>query len=243
MYKKGWMPTNRPAKLKMATEWISAFSIRPSGVDEDNRERWRVPKDMDVQLQTLVSYIQGLEHRPMSQHTSDTKKELSDKYDELTKLMQHIKRMCFTTPPCTDRDYIMLGLSIPDRDPTPIEQPKAMPEISVKSARDQIISFVVKPQAGTHDDQKADYGLKFKGCIVPRNAPDGEVSPSGISYKLDGEPKHEYHLHWDMFTRKKRFDIRFHEADFESRFYYCARYENSKGEGGPWSKIAFSVIV
>ena len=227
----------------MANDWKSAFNNTPSGETVVNRERWRVPENMETQLNTLIETITGLEQRPSMYHTSDSKKELSDRYDDLTRVMREIKRMCFTTPPLTDRDYLVLGLKVPDTEPTSVEPPKSVPEIIHSISGKLKVRLDIKHEFGVDENRHADYGCKIKGCIVPKGAAPGPVSPCGITYKTDGEPEHEYQLAWDTFTRKNKMELTFHQDDFEGRFYYCARFENSKGQGGPWSPIAFSVIA
>ena len=238
-----WEPTNRAAKLKMANDWKDAFGSKPYGGTITNQERWRVPPEMSEQLNGLINHITGMQLRPTSEQTANSKKDLSVKYEELTTLMREIKRMCFMTPPCTEGDYILLGLPIPDREPTSVEPPKSVPEIIHSNSGKLKVRLDIKHEFGVDENRHADYGCKIKGCIVPRGSAPGPVSPCGITYKTDGEPQHEYQLAWDTFTRKNKLELTFHQDDFEGRFYYCARFENSKGQGGPWSPVAFSVIA
>ena len=237
-----WEPTNRAAKLKMADDWFKSFSGKPNGAAITNKERWRVPDEMSAQLNLLINTITGMQARPTSEHTANSKKELSVKYEELTKLMREIKRMCFMTPPCTDGDYITLGLPVPDHEPTAVNVPTATPDVETASGGRLQVKFIVKPKGGSEVDHRADYGIKLKGCIVPRGEVLGQISPCGVPYATE-EPKHILDFKWDMFTRKSRFTLAFDNDDLAGLFYFSACYENSKGENGPWGPITMAVIA
>jgi len=233
-----WEPTNRASWWRNCDDWCKNIGTG------DNVERWRVPLSMYERLCGLRDDIRDVETTPTNYRTKNITKQLSDLYDELKKLMRNIKRMCFMTPPLTSADYIALGLKEPDNTPTNIEVPKAIPLIEVSNAGGLHLKFVVKPESESAEDKRADYGVQLRACIVPRGEVSGKYSvQSGVVYKTDGDPKSYHDLNWNMFTRKKRFNIVFDAEDRAGLLYYSARYENSKGQGGPWSKIDFAVIA
>ncbi|MDR0642051.1 MAG: hypothetical protein LBG07_06300, partial [Treponema sp.] len=54
---------------------------------------------------------------------------------------------------------------------------------------------------------------------------------------LDGDD-----LPHSVFTRKKKYRFDFLEEDRGKTVYFCLRYENSKGEVGPWGSVIQAII-
>jgi len=245
MARPSWEPTNRASWWRMCDDWCKNIEL------SDNKIRWRVPEDMFARLRLLRDEIIHIETTPTNYRTKNIVKKLSDLYEELGRLMRNIKRMCFMSPPLTSADYIMLGLKEPDRSPTDVRVPRAVPTVESFNAGGLRLKFVVRPESGSQYDKKSCYGIKLKGCIVPRGKVSGKYSVaqaslpsrSGIIYKTDGDPEGIGDLHWTMFTRKKRFDLIFDTEDRAGLFYYGACYENAKGECGPWSSLSEAVIA
>jgi hypothetical protein len=45
-----------------------------------------------------------------------------------------------------------------------------------------------------------------------------------------------------VFTRKPKHEFDFPEEDRGKSVYFCLRYENSKGDPGPWGPLLHAVI-
>jgi hypothetical protein len=60
-------------------------------------------------------------------------------------------------------------------------------------------------------------------------------------FRLTQAPKRGEELPYSVFTKKKnkRFDF---EGESGNTVYFCLRYENSKGEAGPFGPILQAVI-
>ena len=86
--------------------------------------------------------------------------------------------------------------------------------------------------AADKPDARAGYGVRIYYGIM------GEAPSenAGDKFRLTATPEHGSDLPHSVFTRKKR-----HLFDFTKNrgkaAYFCMRYENSKGEAGPWGKI------
>jgi hypothetical protein len=74
---------------------------------------------------------------------------------------------------------------------------------------------------------RANYGRKvYYGLYA-----DGDTPPA----TAEDLPK-------NRFTRRKKEIFEFSPADVKKTAYFCIRYENSKGEAGPWGPMITAVI-
>ena len=90
-------------------------------------------------------------------------------------------------------------------------------------------------------DPRGDYGYALYRGIMP---------PGGATLEQAAGPKH-YLMHIPLsgdellhlrFTRRKKETVSFDAHESAMTAYFCARYENQKGEYGPWGPVVSSVI-
>jgi hypothetical protein len=85
----------------------------------------------------------------------------------------------------------------------------------------------VAPEGDITDDKRAYYGSKILFEVMDANAP---------------APQSEKDLHESRFSRRKKEGFIFQPQDSGKRLFLCVRYENSKGQAGPWCPI-FSAVI
>jgi hypothetical protein len=92
----------------------------------------------------------------------------------------------------------------------------------------------IRPVTGTPPDSRSDYGVRIYFGL---SGPPSEKYP----FRLAQAPKRGEEIPYSVFTKKKnkRFDL---EGESGNTVYFCLRYENSKGEAGPFGPILSAVI-
>jgi hypothetical protein len=83
-------------------------------------------------------------------------------------------------------------------------------------------------------DARSDYGVRIYY---------GFSGPASEKYKfrLAGEPKTGSDLPYSVFTRRKkeRFDF---DGESGNTVYFCLRYENPRGQAGPFGPMLSAVV-
>jgi hypothetical protein len=93
----------------------------------------------------------------------------------------------------------------------------------------------IRPVSGPgHPDPRSDYGVRIYYALS------GETSEQ-YPFRLTGPLKIGKTLPYSVFTRrqKERFDF---NGESGNTVYFCLRYENSKGEAGPFGPVLSAVI-
>jgi len=132
----------------------------------------------------------------------------------------------------TESDRIAMGLQIYDNIPTVIPVPVTQVEGTLAFRGLGLIEIRDIRPAADKPDARAGHGVRIYYGIM------GESPSENASdkFRLTAAPEHGSDLPHSVFTRKRR-----HLFDFTKNrgkaAYFCMRYENSKGEAGPWGKI------
>jgi hypothetical protein len=92
----------------------------------------------------------------------------------------------------------------------------------------------IRPVSGTPPDPRSDYGVRIYYGLT------GEASED-FPFRLSGPLKTAKKLPYSVFTRKQkeRFDF---EGESGNTVYFCLRYENAKGDAGPFGPVLSAVI-
>jgi hypothetical protein len=102
------------------------------------------------------------------------------------------------------------------------------------------------PVAGSPPDpHRSDYGYRVYYGALPPGGASVEVA-TGTKRELLKAPGSGDDLPHSRFTRRKKELFDFPAEDSGKMVYFCVRYENAKGESGPWGPMfssIYSVIV
>ena len=122
-------------------------------------------------------------------------------------------------------DKVQLGLHVPDTTHTPIGQPETWPIVTVRDAGPRRV--------------RIDY---HDSILVSRARPYG-VHGSEIRYALlESAPETiEDMVHSDYSTRSPHI-LSFDEKMRGKTIYLCLRWENNRGEKGPWGEIVSTTV-
>jgi hypothetical protein len=139
-----------------------------------------------------------------------------------------VKRFLNNNPAVTNADRDSMGLPIYKDTRTPAPVPTDKPD------------FTIEPRGGSrlevhfhaHDADREQ-----------RNAKPNGVHGIEIAWAmLDEAPKSYADLSHSAFDTRSPYIFQFDLSDAGKRFYCCLRWENTRGEKGPWSEIQSMII-
>ena len=131
----------------------------------------------------------------------------------------------------TEQDRHLMGLPQRDTIPTSVPQPVTQVEGTLSFRGLGLIEMRDIRPATDKPDARAGYGVRIYYGIMG-----GATTEENNKFRLVARPTHGSELPHSVFTRRRR-----HLLDFTDErgkeVFFCMRYENSKGEAGPWGKI------
>jgi hypothetical protein len=206
------------------------------GVLNRNAQRWGIPNGVETELESLTGAARDVLADAMSSdRTATVTARCKEAFEALVAYMRDTKKRYFLEPPLTDSDLVSLGLNPPDAAPTAIPPPSAQVEADITYPGIHLIELKkIRPVAGAEPDGKSDYGVRiFWGLTGTSNNSD--------KFRVTETPHSGNDLPHSKFTRrmKERFDF---DGESANTVYFCLRYENSKGEAGPFGPILKAVI-
>ena len=131
----------------------------------------------------------------------------------------------------TEEDRHLMGLPQRNTIPTLVPQPVTQVEGTLAFRGLGLIEMCDIRPANDKPDARAGYGVRIYYGIMG-----GTSEEEHNKFRLTARPTHGSELPHSVFTRRRR-----HLLDFTDErgkeVFFCMRYENSKGEAGPWGKI------
>jgi hypothetical protein len=99
------------------------------------------------------------------------------------------------------------------------------------------------PLPATAGGVKTACGVRiYWGVLDSAAAPAPGAATASDKFRLSAPPASGDDLPHSAFTRKRKHRFDFSEVDRGRRVYFCLRYENSKGEAGPWGPILSAIV-
>ena len=219
MKRADWIPSKKEEQLTMGKSWLPTLEAR--------RTEWGVPEEKVISLAEAINAADSENSTAPGDRSKVSNAHLKAAFATLTTEMRDVKKRYFFVPPLTDADLIGLGLKPKDNIPTPVSVPKvrAVGKITFKSAGS--LELHIAPETDISEDKRAYYGCKIAYAVMNADAP---------------APQSEKELTESMFTRRKKEAFIFQPQDAAKKIYFSLRYENSKGQAGPWCPI-FSAVI
>jgi hypothetical protein len=137
----------------------------------------------------------------------------------------YVKAYLAYNPAVTDADKENMGLPLHDTKPTPVPPPATYPEAETDSS-------VIRQLTIHFKDNGSEKRAK------PKGAHGAEIRWS----ILDHAPASVDELTTSAFDTASPLTLSFDESQRGKMVYYCPRWENAKGDKGPWGEI-YSAIV
>ena len=192
-----------------------------------NFEKWGVIDPTDMLAAPLADFEVKLAKATEPDSGQVAKRSKNEARQLLERAVRaYLQGFVMRNPKVSNDDRGAMELPVYDRTPTPVLEPTGQAEMSISYPGLAQLLVQIKPMAGTLNDPRANYG-----CRVYYGIPDaGDPPPKG------------YQLRESKFTRRKKELFTFHPSDSGKTAYFCIRYENSKGNAGPWGPVASATI-
>jgi hypothetical protein len=234
-YESNWLPGRRENQLAMAKNWLTVLGTQAP--------TWNVPSTEVTELQTLTNAAAvALAAAQSSERTPVVTANCKAAFDALIEKMRFIKGHYFLSPPLVDADYISLELQPKDTTRSPVPPPTAQAEADITRPGVHLLELHLRPVSGSPPDpHRSDYGYRIYYGILPPGGASVELA-TGAKRELIKAPASGDDLPHSKFTRRKKELFDFAQEDSGKTAYFCIRYENAKGESGPWGPMFSSII-
>ncbi|MDR2440769.1 MAG: hypothetical protein LBE12_15515 [Planctomycetaceae bacterium] len=230
-----WLPGKRSEQIAMAKDWLQVLGTATPP--------WGIPPEEISQLRTLTEAAEELLAVAMSSDRTEViTSECRMAFMVLTEKMRSIKNHYFISPPLTDTDWISLKLKPKDTVHTPVPPPTSQAEADISRPGPHLLTLHLRPLSNSPPDpHRSDYGFRIYWGVMPSGGASTEAALS-IKRELIKAPVSGEELPHSRFTRRKKELFDFAQEDSGKMVYFCVRYENAKGEPGPWGPI-FSAFI
>jgi hypothetical protein len=233
---KDWLPHKREGQLNLSQLWQTIITTSKASA-------WGIPSAELTALRNLTTAAEAAlaANQPPTRSTL-TAKQCDVAFKALIDKMRLFKAHYFLLPPLTEIDIVSLGLKPKDTKPTPIPVPlaQAVAEISYLGAHQLQLHLHREPDSPL-DPHGSDYGYRIYSGVSP---PGGASQEDALGEKreLMHVPLTGKELPHSRFTRRHIEIFDFEPEDSDKIVYFCVRYENAKGEAGPWGPLFHAVI-
>jgi hypothetical protein len=246
MAAKDWIPGKRADQITLAQTWVTVLREDTKGTESAPVKKyvaWGISAQTFTDFLTLFAAAQEALRTAQEKETRTevTNAACRTAFAALIAAMRDMKDRFFKKPPLTDADFIALGLRVKDTTPTVVAVPTAQAEANISYPGPHLLTLHLRPLAGTTLDPKADYGYSIRWGIMPPGGATLEQAASTRHYLMK-PPLSGEELPHPKFTRRKKETFDLPADDSGKTAYFCIRYENSKGQGGPWGPVVSAVI-
>jgi hypothetical protein len=216
------MPDYIPQKDSKLVAWSDNFYHTVS----DNATKWEIPADEIAALKTADAafaavYLQAdspIRDSIIVKEKNAARKALVDKIREMT-------RFRLQNPVITEADRTRLGITVRDVDPTNIPVPGTRPNLDIR-----VIDF-------------RRLEIQFHDMDSESKAKPYGVNGAVINYALlDTPPDSTDALAHSVLATRTPHILEFTEAERGKTVYIAMRWQNEKGQKGPWSEIESAIV-
>jgi hypothetical protein len=220
----------------MAQTWIEKVSVAAT------RTAWGIPEAQVTELGTLygAALVIFQEIRNKGERTEVMTAQCNAAFGALKRKMRFFKNHYFLVPPLTEPDLVSLGLR-PRKEHSNIPPPDGFAEADVSYPGVGVLELHPHPVAGQPPlDPRSEYGYRVYWGVYPPGGATAEMA-TGRKRELMNVPLTGDDLPHSMWLRRRRERLIF-TGDSGKTVYFCIRYENGKGDVGPWGPMFFAVI-
>ncbi|MDR3196746.1 MAG: hypothetical protein LBU34_02655 [Planctomycetaceae bacterium] len=232
---KDWLPHSRAAQIDMARDWSSVLNAATIAA-------WKIPEADVTELDDLLTAAEEMLKLVTSKDRTETiTAQCNEAFAALIEKMRYIKSHYFLVPPLLNSDLVSLQLTPKETSHTPVPPPTDQAAADVSHPGEHLVKLRLHAvAASTPNPHRSDYGFRIYYGVLPLP---GTVSNVPISRReLVQVPVSGDELPHSRFTRRREELFDFPQEDRGKNVYFCIRYENAKGEPGPWGPL-FSAII
>jgi hypothetical protein len=231
-----WYSHSRDAQVHLVETWLSEFKTKA--------EQWNIPAANVKELAATLAVAKDMLAVVKSgERTGVSVVQCNEAFKELETEARFIKKRYLFIPPLTLADLRSLLLPLPDESRTPVPPPTGQPALTVTyPGGPHLLKVHLSFLAGTAPlDTRGDYGYALYRGIMPQGGATLEQAASVKHYLMTEPHSGEELLHY-RFSRRKTEIVDFTAEESGMTAYFCARYENGKGEAGKWGPIVSAII-
>jgi hypothetical protein len=231
-----WYPGSRDGQIHQVETWIDVFGTKATA--------WGIPPAMVTELTSNLGAAKSvLAFVESGERTTASVVHCNEIFKDLEAQARYIKKHWLMVPPLTLADLALLLLPQPDSVYTPVGKPTGQPSVTLTyPGGPHLLKAHLTFLAGTQPlDSRSDYGYALYRGIMPQGGATLEQAASVKHYLMEPPLDGEGLLHY-RFTRRKTEIISFAAETAGMTAYFCARYENGKGEPGGWGPVVSAII-
>jgi hypothetical protein len=220
----------------MVKTWNAVFA--------QNGQTWGIPQNHLTQLANDETAADAILQKVKSGgRTSADIVQCNMDFKDMETEARFIKKHYLLMPPLILSDYATLLLPLPDETYSPVGKPTGQPALTISYPGGPHLLLVhLAPLPGTlPPDSRGDYGYALYRGIMPQGGATLEQAASVKHYLMREPVSGDELLHY-RFTRRKKELADFEASDSGMTAWFCARYENQKGEHGAWGAVVSAVI-
>ena len=202
---------------------------------------WGIPATEGAELVRLTAEAEAvLTEAQNSRRTPAVTEKCKAAFDPLTEKMRSLKSQYFLSPPLTDLDFASLKLQSANTNRSPVSAPSSRIQADVSRAGQHQLELRLRPASGSPPDpHRSDYGYRIYYGVLPQKGASADVEEKR---ELIQAPASGNDLPFSKFTYRQQEVFDFAPEDNGKTAYFCVRYENSKGDSGPWGSL-FSILI
>jgi hypothetical protein len=185
------------------------------------QEQWLMNELMPKKEKWVIAYADYLPTATRTPLITFTKTNARKEYEKPLRLL--VKNL-ESNPQVSDEDRRSMGIVIPSPK-QPIPPPTRFPVATVDSSTPRIVKINYRDSEGLSKGKP--YGVH------------GAEIKWGI---LDTPPVNVKDLTASGFDTRSPFSLEFEEDQRGKTLWFCVRWENTKGEKGPWGEIGSAII-
>ena len=233
---RDWYPRSRDEQLHMMKAWNAQFQLHAAA--------WGIPQAHVTTLANNTAAAESiLDTVKSGERTASNVVQCNTVFNDMEAEARFIKRHYLLLPPLTLADLPNLLLPLPDEVHSPVGKPAGQPVITITyPGGPHVLLLHLGPLAGTAPiDKRGDYGYAVYRGIMPQGGATLEQAAGVKHYLMKPAASGDGLLHC-RFTRRKKEAVNFAAEESGMTAYFCARYENQKGDCGDWGTAASAVI-
>jgi len=221
--------------IPRSDEKFLAWAANLSNYALKNAARWKVSPPDDAFNDLISDFESKLEKAKSPNRGKIDVLQKTEARKVLEKECRvYVQGFLARNPFVTNPDRETMKITIYDVIPTVVPPPSVPVEGDLYFPAAGLVEVKNIRAVGMQVDKKAEYGVRIYYGIM--GAPD-----EADKFRIDKPPKTGDDLPHSVFTRRNRYRFDF-TGESGRQIFFCLRFENSKGQAGPWGKILQSFI-
>ncbi|MDR0702362.1 MAG: hypothetical protein LBF61_08165 [Azoarcus sp.] len=234
---KDWLPTTEDGLIKLMAVW----STKLANASLQTAYGW-----VATECTSTIATITAFNTAYATYHTTPTETNRIAKDDVKKAAIAAMRKFAAErirfNAKMTPAQRKELGVRTRDTEPTPIPPPSAQAEADITWPARHTLKLALRAVPGTPPGpHHSDYGYRIYYGVMPPGGASVEAA-TGPKRELMKAPVSGDELPHSRFTRRQSDTFDFEQADSGKTAYFCIRFENAKGEPGPWGPMLSAVI-